>query len=88
MDSRVIVICEECGRKYRVDPNRILGLAAGFSCRSCGHGIRVLKPTASLPARPQRAAATPDSGDDLDRLAAALGDTAERLRSRRRESPP
>ena len=59
MDPRVIVICEECGRKYRVNPDRILGLAAGFSCRSCGHGIRVVKPAAPLPARPQRADATP-----------------------------
>ena len=59
MESRVIVICEECGRKYRVNPNRILGLAAGFRCRSCGHDIRVLKPTAPLPARPQGADATP-----------------------------
>ena len=44
MDRHVIVICEECGRKYRVDSDRILGRAAGFSCRSCGHRIRVVKP--------------------------------------------
>jgi len=50
MDQHVIVICEECGRKYRVDPGRILGRAAGFSCRSCGHRIRVTKPeTAEAP---------------------------------------
>lgn len=63
MDPRVIVICEECGRKYRVNPDRIIGRAAGFSCRSCGHGIRVVKPDASLPAssRPQRADETPSA---------------------------
>ncbi len=50
----MIVICEECGRKYRVDPARIIGQAAGFSCRACGHRIRVVKPD-----RPQTPAAEP-----------------------------
>ena len=49
MSQHVIVICEECGRKYRVDPGRILGRAAGFSCRSCGHRIRVAKPESAEP---------------------------------------
>ena len=55
MDPHVIVICEECGRKYRVDPERILGRAAGFSCRACGHPIRVVKPAAAaVPSGPER----------------------------------
>ena len=55
MDPHVIVICEECGRKYRVDPERILGRAAGFSCRACGHSIRVVKPAAAaVPSGPER----------------------------------
>lgn len=39
----VIVICEECGRKYRIDTGSIPGEAAGFSCRNCGHRILVNK---------------------------------------------
>lgn len=39
----VIVICEECGRKYRIDTGSITGEAAGFSCRNCGHRILVNK---------------------------------------------
>jgi hypothetical protein len=59
MEHHVIVICEECGRKYRVDPERILGRAAGFGCRSCGHRIRVVKPAATeIPAEPARIEAT------------------------------
>ena len=44
MDSHPIIICEECGKKYRVDTDKILGQVAGFSCRSCGHRIRVTRP--------------------------------------------
>jgi DNA-directed RNA polymerase subunit RPC12/RpoP len=39
----VIVICEECGRKFRIDPGSITGEAVGFSCRHCGHRILVNK---------------------------------------------
>ena len=44
MERHLFVICEECGKKYRVDTAKIIGLAAGFSCRSCGHKILVARP--------------------------------------------
>ena len=40
----MIVICEECGKKYRIDPSRIKGKAASFKCRACSHVIVVSKP--------------------------------------------
>jgi predicted Zn finger-like uncharacterized protein len=40
----MIVICEECGKKYRIDPARIQGKAASFKCRLCAHVIMVNKP--------------------------------------------
>ena len=40
----MIVFCEECGGKYRVDPSRIKGEAAQGKCRSCGHVITIMKP--------------------------------------------
>ena len=39
----MIVICEECGKKYRVDPSKINGKAASFKCHVCRHVIMVLK---------------------------------------------
>jgi HAMP domain-containing protein/DNA-directed RNA polymerase subunit RPC12/RpoP len=48
-ERQVIVICEECGKKYSVVPSRIRGSAAGFTCRSCGHRIVVAKPPEALP---------------------------------------
>jgi predicted Zn finger-like uncharacterized protein len=40
----MIVICEECGKKYRIDPSKIKGRAASFKCRACSHQIVVSKP--------------------------------------------
>ena len=44
VERQVIIICEECGKKYSVVPSRIRGSAAGFTCRRCGHQIVVSKP--------------------------------------------
>ncbi len=50
----MIIICEECGKKYRIDVTKIKGTAARFKCRVCTHMITVAKPTADT----QTAAAT------------------------------
>ena len=39
----MIVICEECGKKYRVDPTKIKGKAASFKCHICNHVIMAYK---------------------------------------------
>lgn len=43
----MIIICEECGKKYRIDPTKIKGAAARFKCRVCTHMIMVSKPQAA-----------------------------------------
>lgn len=40
----MIFICEECGRKYRIDPHKIKGESAKFKCKACGQVITVSKP--------------------------------------------
>ncbi|MGD8882963.1 MAG: HAMP domain-containing protein [Desulfobacterales bacterium] len=55
----MIVICEECGKKYRLDVSKIKGAAARFKCRVCTHMIMVTKPqSASLAVAVQDASAT------------------------------
>jgi len=49
----MIVICEECGKKYRIDPSKIKGKAASFKCRSCTHLIVVSKPEPTPPPAPE-----------------------------------
>ena len=46
----MIVICEECGKKYRIDPSKIKGAAARFKCRVCTHMIMVSKPQETVAA--------------------------------------
>jgi len=49
----MIVICEECGKKYDIDPAQIKGREAKAKCKSCGHVITVTKkevnPSAAAP---------------------------------------
>jgi len=47
----MIVICEECGKKYRLDISKIKGGAARFKCRVCTHMIMVSKPQPASPAK-------------------------------------
>lgn len=39
----MIVVCEECGKKYNIDPNKIPGEKAKFRCKSCQNIIVVKK---------------------------------------------
>jgi len=39
----MIVICEECGKKYKIDPAKIKGELARFKCKACSHIITVNK---------------------------------------------
>ncbi len=42
------ISCEQCGKRYDVNPLDIKGRQAKFKCRKCGHLVTVLKPD-SLP---------------------------------------
>lgn len=43
----MLVICEDCAKKYHIDENRIKGQRAKFACKACGHIIVVEKPEQS-----------------------------------------
>jgi predicted Zn finger-like uncharacterized protein len=66
----MIVICEECGKKYRIDSSKIKGVAARFKCRVCTHMIMVSKPQAASSAASQvtdTAIASADADAPADR---------------------
>jgi len=48
----MIVICEECGKKYRIDAEKIKGDSARFKCKACSHVITVRKPEVRPPTPP------------------------------------
>ncbi|MFC1811573.1 cache domain-containing protein [Thermodesulfobacteriota bacterium] len=50
----MVIICEECGRKYKIDPSKMKGEEAKFKCKSCSHMIVVNKPA------PPKEKQTPD----------------------------
>jgi predicted Zn finger-like uncharacterized protein len=71
----MIVICEECGKKYRIDPDKIKGRAASFKCRACAHLIVVSKPKPvdTEPAQPPH---PPESGPTLESVTSAIENEA------------
>ncbi|WP_417912843.1 zinc-ribbon domain-containing protein [Candidatus Electronema sp. TJ] len=40
----MLVICEDCAKKYHIDESQIKGQRAKFACKACGHIIVVEKP--------------------------------------------
>ena len=49
----MIVICEECGKKYKIDPAKIKGEQARFKCKACSHIISVKKQAPIEKAEPE-----------------------------------
>ncbi|MEJ2728564.1 MAG: HAMP domain-containing protein [Deltaproteobacteria bacterium] len=68
----MIVICEECGKKYRIDPSKIKGAAARFKCRVCTHMIMVSKPQDA----PAAASAVDLSASETDVESADTGEAS------------
>ena len=66
----MIVICEECGKKYRIDPTKIKGKAASFKCRSCTHLIVVSKP------EPAEEQPEPESRPTLESVTTTIDDSS------------
>ena len=40
----MIITCEECGKKHKIDPEKIKGDSARFKCKSCGQITKIYKP--------------------------------------------
>jgi predicted Zn finger-like uncharacterized protein len=45
----MIISCEECGKKYRIDPSKVSEDGTKFRCKTCNHVITVSKPEAKEP---------------------------------------
>ncbi|MCL2790322.1 MAG: zinc-ribbon domain-containing protein [Desulfobulbus sp.] len=45
----MLVICEECSKKYNIDESKMKGDRARFSCQECGNIIVVVKQKNGLP---------------------------------------
>jgi predicted Zn finger-like uncharacterized protein len=67
----MIIICEECGKKYRIDPSKIKGQTAKFRCKECNHIIAVSKPEAKPPEPSPPPFVEPD-GEVIDQMQAAV----------------
>lgn len=60
----MIVICEECGKKYQIDPSRIKAGGMTAKCKACGNVMHISKPESkpvekSLPVSPAQPPSPP-----------------------------
>ncbi|GBE52009.1 hypothetical protein BMS3Bbin14_00467 [bacterium BMS3Bbin14] len=60
----MLVICEDCAKKYNIDESKIQGPRARFICKECGHIIIVNKPGSSRP--PASSSGTAPGGSTID----------------------
>ena len=72
----MVVICEKCGKNYRVDPVKIKGKAASFNCHVCSHAIMVFKAQV-LPPRADSKMKTTSANTIVEQLAADGADTKD-----------
>ena len=49
MSGNLIIICGECGRKYKIDLGRMRKASTVIKCVSCKHPIRIVKPRIKSP---------------------------------------
>lgn len=61
----MLVICEDCAKKYNIDETRIRGRRARFTCNECGHIIIVDKDDLTRSLLTGRSAGTPAPTLDL-----------------------
>lgn len=45
----MIVICEECGKKYQIDPDKLKGETGKAKCKACGNLITIKKSDSKAP---------------------------------------
>lgn len=69
----MVVICEKCGKNYRVDPVKIKGKAASFNCHVCSHAIMVFKAQV-IPPRPDSKMKTTSANPIVKQSAADSAD--------------
>jgi len=78
----MIIICEECGKKYRIDPLKIKGKAASFKCRVCTHLIVVSKPEPPSEPPPPKIAPRPT----LESITTTIADSSTAAASEARQA--
>lgn len=87
------IICDECGKKYRVDETKMKGRKAKVKCKACDNIMVVTKPAPAVPDEPSVAPDIPEAfpppesqrPEPAAERSASLRSEAEHLH---REAPP
>ena len=80
----MIVICEECGKKYKIDPAKIKGDEAKVRCKACNHVFMVKRPDTSEEKSDSLVPETPEATPKEPEVT-GLSDKRERVQKELRE---
>jgi len=80
----MIVICEECGKKYKIDPAKIKGDEAKVRCKACNHVFMVKRPDTSEEKSDSPVPETPEATPKEPEVT-GLSDKRERVEKELRE---
>lgn len=83
----MIVICEECGKKYQLDPSKIKGQEAKAKCQACGHLISVSRPDQKPDENGVNPLPSEETMAEAQPRAEALEDNGEVQKTQRIKSP-
>lgn len=76
----MIVACSSCGKKYRLDPEKVAGkVSVTVRCQACSATTTVAVSPTAPPSTPAPAPAAPPAGDQTSRLAADAALIPEKL---------
>lgn len=78
----MLVICEDCARKYNIDESHIKGNRARFACKGCGHIIIVEKTDLARPLIQNRKQGATPSIDLLQEMEDSLASEGKTLQKK------
>ncbi len=63
--TRLLVVCEKCGKEYKIDPSKLTEPETNIRCAECDSLIKVIKPKTEKPLPPveESAPAAPEAKD-------------------------
>lgn len=76
----MIILCEECGKKYRIDPSKVGEEGLKFKCKACNHIITVSKPESNDAG--QEAFIEPEVGGGAEKTETQSADSEEKPEKR------
>lgn len=76
----MVIICEECGKKYQVDNEKVKGKRTEFKCKKCGNLMTATQSSPKDPKLPKTPPQVSENNSEVSRVVTAEGKQKKTLR--------